>query len=49
MKKQQLVKKITLNKSTLANLNNAEMSQFNGGGTYTCPGLNCPSVIVDCN
>jgi hypothetical protein len=48
MKKQISVKKLILNKGTLSNLNPEDMKKSLGGGTYTCPGLNCPSLAVDC-
>jgi hypothetical protein len=41
MKTKTFNKKLTLNKETLANLNNSEMVGVNGGATA----LPCPSVI----
>jgi hypothetical protein len=49
MKKQVVSQKIVLNKETVSNLNPEDMRKSLGGGTYTCPGLNCPSVLMDCN
>lgn len=44
MKKETSLKKLTLNKSTLTNLNTSNLKKVVGGGTYTCPGLNCPAT-----
>jgi len=49
MKKQVITHKIVLNKETLSNLNPEEMQKSLGGMTYTCPGLNCPSIPADCS
>ncbi len=48
MKQQKFTKKLILSKKTVSNLNPEDMRESLGGGTYTCPQLNCPSVPADC-
>lgn len=48
MKKRVFTQKLTLSKETVSHLNPEDMRKSLGGGTYTCPGLNCPSLLVDC-
>ena len=52
MKSQKFSKKMVLNKSTISNLNNQEMSgAVKGGGTGDCPSLNetnCNTRCTNC-
>lgn len=45
MKKKAFSQKLSLNKKTIANLGNGEMSKLNGGGLYTDDDWSCPYTL----
>ena len=45
MKKIQLNKKLQLNKETVANLNNDQMNNINGGGVFSWFGATCQQTL----
>jgi len=49
MKKKQMSKKLLLNKSTLANLNEKAMELVNGGGLYTDATCRPMCDTISCN
>ena len=51
MKSGKFKKKLTLNKTTIANLENKQMESIQGGGSQTCLTIepSCATAVPDCN
>lgn len=41
------LKKLTLNRETMRNLSDGDLSQLGGAGTGTCAGSGCPDICGD--
>lgn len=47
MKPKKLKKKLTLNKKSVVNFNDVELSKIRGGATYTCYVTQCPPTYFE--